>query len=290
MDAPQKNNNLQRGNGPIAYMARHPIIANLLMVILIGGGIWTMYNIQKEVFPQFQLDIVEVSVVYPGAAPEEVEQGILMPVEESIKGVQGIKEVTSTAREGSGTVSVELVAGTNRMKAFQDIDQAVNRIRTFPDDIEEPEVVLQARQRDVMEIGLYGDVDIWTLRKVAERLRNRMLSNENITQVEIGNVPEFVTHVEIPQHRLREYNLTLGEVSEIIARSSEDIPAGDVETGTEEILLRMKERKQWAREFSKIELIPSETGSSVTLGDIATITDGFEGTSFHGKFNQLNSV
>ncbi|MCF8303225.1 MAG: efflux RND transporter permease subunit [Bacteroidales bacterium] len=271
-------------------MAQNPIAANLLMLILIGGGIWTMYNIQKEVFPQFQLDIVEVSVVYPGAAPAEVEKGILLPVEEAIRGVQGIKEVSSTAYEGMGQISIELVAGTNRMKSFQDIDQAVNRIRTFPDDIEEPEVRLQSRQRDVMDIGLYGNVDIWTLRKLAERLRDRLLSSEEITQVEIGNVPEYVTHIEIPRHKLREYGLTLGEVSAIIARSSEDIPAGSVETASGEILLRMKERKQWAEEFGNIDIISSTSGSTVTLTDLAEITDGFEETGFHGQFNEQPSV
>ena len=153
-----KNNN-STSRGPMAYMARNSIAANLLMFILLGGGIWTMIIIQKEVFPQFQLDIVQVSVVYPGASPAEVEQGILMPVEEAIRGIQGIREVVSTAREGSGTVMIELVAGTERMKAFQDIDQAVNRIRTFPDDIEVPEVRLQSQQRDVMVVTLYGDVD-----------------------------------------------------------------------------------------------------------------------------------
>ncbi|SHI64193.1 Multidrug efflux pump subunit AcrB [Tangfeifania diversioriginum] len=280
----------KKGKGAIAYMARNSVAANLLMLILIGGGIWTMFNIQKEVFPQFQLDIVEVSVVYPGAAPTEVEMGILMPVEDAIRSVEGIKEITSTAREGSGTVLIELVTGVNRMKAFQEIDQAVNRIRTFPDDIEEPEVQLQTQQRDVMEIVLYGGSDIWTLRVLAERLRDVLRNNEGITQVEIGNVPDYVTHVEIPRHRLRKYNLTLGEVSRIIVESSEDIPAGSVDTESGEILLRMKERKQWAEEFEKIELIPSELGASVTLADIAEITDGFEETGFHGQFNQQLAV
>lgn len=277
-------------NGPISYMAKNPIAANLIMIILLGAGIWTMYNIQKEVFPQFQLDIVEVSVVYPGAAPAEVEQGILQPVEEAIRGVQGIKEVTSTAREGSGTVTIELVTGVERMKTYQDIDQAVNRIRTFPDDIEEPEVTLQAQQRDVMEIGLYGDVDIWTLRKLAERLRDRLLSEQGITQVEIGNVPDYVTHVEISQHKLREYGLTPGQVADLIVQSSEDVPAGAVETYTGEILLRMKERKQWAEEFERIEILNSESGATLTLGEIARITDGFEEEGFHGQFNRQPSV
>ncbi len=279
-----------RREGAIAYMARNSIAANLLMIILIGGGIWTILHIQKEVFPQFQLDFVEVSVAYPGAAPEEVEQGILMPVEEAVRGIQGIKEITSTANEGSGNVLLELVAGTDRMKAFQDIDQAVNRIRTFPDDIEQPEVRLQDRQRDVMQIALYGEVDIWTLRKLAERLRNRLLSDPQITQVELGNVPDYETRIEIPRNKLREYNLTLGEVANIIAQSSEDVPAGSVETNAGEILLRMKERKQWAREFGNISIISSESGAEVKLADIAEITDGFEETGFHGQFNGTPSI
>ncbi|UWX55661.1 efflux RND transporter permease subunit [Maribacter litopenaei] len=188
-----------RKEGAIAYMARNSIATNLLMLLLLGGGIFTMYTIQKEVFPEFQLDFVEVSVAYPGASPAEVEQGILQPVEEAVRGVNGIKEIVSEAREGSGQVTIELVAGTERMKAFQDIDQAINRIRTFPDDIEEPEVTLQNRQRDVIQIGLFGSADIWTLRQLAERLRTILLNNPEITQVELGNVPEYETRIEIPE-------------------------------------------------------------------------------------------
>ncbi len=286
----EKNTENTVKQGAIGYMARHPIVANLLMLLLLGGGFWTMYTIQKEVFPQFQLDIVEVSVVYPGAAPAEVEQGILMPVEEAVIGVQGIKEITSTADEGSGRVTIELVAGMDRMKAFQDIDQAVARIRTFPDEIEVPEVRLQSRQRNVMEVGLYGNTDIWTLRILAERLRDRFLNDPSITQVEIGNVPEYVTHIEISRDQLRRYNLTLGEVATIIRQSSEDVPAGAVEASTGEILLRMKERKQWAEEYGNIEIITSPGGATVTLNDLATITDGFEEEGFHGQFNEQPTV
>ncbi|SOC80924.1 Multidrug efflux pump subunit AcrB [Salinimicrobium sediminis] len=286
----EKEGEKVRKEGAIAYMARNSIAANLLMIILVAGGIWTMFQIQKEVFPEFQLDYVEVNVEYPGAAPEEVEQGILLPVEEAIRGIQGIKEIVSTAREGSGEVLIELIGGADRMKVFQDIDQAVNRIRTFPDDIEQPRVNLQSRQRDVMEVALYGNVDFWTLRILAERLRNQMLSNPQITQVELGYVPDYITHVEISRHNLRQYNLTLGEVADIIASSSEDVPAGAVETQSGEILLRMQERKQWAEEFGKITIISSPSGAQVTLADIATITDGFEEVGFYGQFNQQTSI
>jgi multidrug efflux pump subunit AcrB len=285
-DSTSSNSSRNTHKGAIAYMARNPIAANLLMIILIAGGIWMTGHMQKEVFPDFQLDIVEVRVNYPGSSPAEVEKGILLPVEEAVRSVQGIKEVVSIAREGSGRVNIELVAGTNRMKAFQDIDQAVNRIRTFPDDIEQPLVRLQSRQRDVMEIGLYGGNDIWTLRKLAERLRDTLLNSRGITQVEISRAPDYMTHVEVPDYKLREYNLTLGEVAELIRKSSEDIPAGAIETKSGEILLRMKERKQWSNEFSEIVIVSSDTGASIKLGELAEITDGFEEIGFHGQFNR----
>ena len=282
--------NDQSARGPIAWMARNSIAANLLMVILLGGGIWTAVVMQKEVFPQFQLDIVEVTVGYPGAAPSEIEQGILRPIEEAVRGVEGIREIISEAREGRGEVLIELVAGQDRMQAFQDVDQAISRIRTFPDDIEQPEVSLQSQQQEVMQISIYGPVDPWTLRKLAEQLRDQLQAHEQITQVELNRVPEYVTHVEIPRQRLREYDLTLPDIAQIIEVSSRDLAAGSVRTSAGEILLRVKGRRQWADEFADLEVVTGSDGSVVTLGDIATIRDGFEETGFHSQFNQTPSV
>ncbi|EGF28843.1 efflux RND transporter permease subunit [Rhodopirellula baltica] len=276
--------------GPIAWMARNSIAANLLMLLLLGGGIWSAFAIQKEVFPQFQLDIVEVAVGYPGAAPEEVEQGILRPIEEAVRGVEGIREVTSEAREGRGELLIELVGGEDRMKVLQDVDQAVSRIRTFPDQIEQPEVRLQSRQQEVMQVAIYGPIDVWALRKLAEQLRDQLQSKEQITQVELRRVPAYVTHVEIPRQRLREYGLTLPDVAEIIRTSSQDVAAGSVQTTAGEILLRVKARKQWAEEFAGIEIVAGRDGPMVTLGDIATIRDGFEEVGFHSQFSQTPSV
>jgi multidrug efflux pump subunit AcrB len=276
--------------GPIAWMARNAIAANLMMMILLAGGIWSAFMIQKEVFPQFQLDIVSVSVGYPGAAPSEVESGILQPVEEAVRGLEGIREITASAQEGRGRVDIELVPGADRMKAFQDIDQAIAGIRTFPEEADEPEVRLQDRQREAMELGLYGPVDIWTLRKLAERLRDRLLSHPSITQVELGNVPDYITHVEINADTLREYNLSLPEVARVIGQSSQDIPAGAVRTYDGEILLRLQERKVWAEEFADIDIVANANGANVKLADIATIRDGFEEGNFHSRFNGEPSV
>ncbi len=276
--------------GPIAWMVNNPIAANLAMVILLAGGVWTAISMQKEVQPRYELDYVDVSVSYPGAAPAEVEEGILLPVEEAVRGVQGIKEITSTAREGSGQVNLELVTGVNRMQVYQDVDQAVSQIRTFPVDAEEPEVRLRSWQRDVMEIGVYGGVDVWTLRRLGERVRDQLLSQPNITQVEMGNVPAHVTHVEIDQDTLREYDMTLAQVADLIEQSSRDVPAGAVDTSRGEILLRMKERREWAREMADIILISSDTGAPLRLGDIAEVRDGFEEVGFHSQFNRKPSI
>ena len=271
-------------------MARNSIAANLLMAVLLGGGIWSIFAIQKEVFPQYLLDVVDIRVGYPGAAPEEVEQGILRPIEEAVRGVEGIREISSRAREGNAYVTIELVAGQDRMKVFQDIDQAINRIRTFPDQIEQPEVSIQAEQQVAMQVALYGPIDVWSLRKLAEQLRDQLQSHEQITQVELSRVPAYVTHVEIPRQTLREYGLTLPDIANTIRTSSQDVAAGSVLTTAGEVLLRVKARKQWADEFAAIEVVSGSDGPAVRLGDIASIRDGFEEVGFHSQFSQTPSV
>ena len=185
---------------------------------------------------------------------------------------------------------IELVGGQQRIKAFQDIDQAISRIRTFPDQIEQPEVRLQSEQREVMQVAIYGPIDIWALRKLAEQLRDTLQSHEKITQVELRRVPQYVTHVEIPRQRLREYGLTLPAVANIIRTASQDVAAGSVQTSAGEVLLRVKARKQWADDFAKIGIVTGRDGPLVTLGDIATIRDGFEEVGFHSQFSQTPSV
>lgn len=274
----------------IAWMVDNPVASNLLMVLLLLGGVFTAIQMQKEVDPPYELDVVTVEVSYPGATPSEVEQGILMPVEEAIQGIQGIAEQTSSAREGSASVTLELVVGSDRMRVFGDVEQAVSRIQTFPAEAEQPEVQLAARQRSVMEVGIYGPVDVWTLRELGKRMADQLRAHPAITQVELRRVPDFVTHVEIPADTLRAHGLTLTQVSDLIGRSSQDIPAGAIESSGGEVMVRLKARRLWAKDLATIELIPSRTGTPVLLGDVATITDGFEEVSFHSQFNGENSI
>ncbi len=161
---------------------------------------------------------------------------------------------------------------------------------SVPFQAEEPRVRLVAPTQDVMELTLYGDVDIWTLRQLGEQVRNRLLSEETITQAVIEDVPEYVTSVEIRQETLRKYDLTLSEVASRIEQSSRDIPAGSMATEDGDILLRLKERKQWAEAFEGIVILNAESGGTLTLGDIASVRDGFEERGFHSRFNGQPSV
>ncbi|MHC4627374.1 MAG: efflux RND transporter permease subunit, partial [Planctomycetota bacterium] len=160
--------------GPVAWMTRNRITPNLLMFILLIGGFVVASRIKQEVFPEFDSDMVMVRVIYPGSSPEEVEQGIILAVEEVIRALDGVKEVTATASEGSGMVMAELEEGADNQRVYQDIKQQVDRIVTLPLDAEEPEVSLMIRRREVLQIQLYGDASEWVLRELAEQVRDRL--------------------------------------------------------------------------------------------------------------------
>jgi multidrug efflux pump subunit AcrB len=174
--------------GPLAWMAGHSVAANLLMaVFLIGGLFWAM-QIKKEVFPDFELDIVRITVPYPGASPEEVERGIVLAIEEAVNGLEGVEEITATAGEGLGRVNVEIIEGENIERLAQDIKNEVDRITSFPEEAEEPRVVIAERRRSVVSLALYGNQSEWILREVAEDIRDRLLQDPDITQVEMEGV------------------------------------------------------------------------------------------------------
>lgn len=285
-NAPRLLDDAER-RGPIAWMTRHSVAPNLLLIFLVLGGVITALRIKQEIFPEFELDLVTATVPYPGASPEEVEQGIILAIEEGIRGIDGVKEVRSVAREGSGTVTAELLPRVNRQRVYQEIQQEVNRITTFPEAAEQPEVVLVTNKRDVMDVILYGDADEWVLRVLAEQIRDRILQGGEVTQIELEPDRIFEVGIEVPQENLRAYNLTLNEIAARIRTASVEIPGGSIRTEAGEILLRMKERRDWAREFEEIPVITAEDGTQLLVRDIAVVRDEFAETyeflTYNGK-------
>ena len=272
-------------HGPIAWMVHNRVAPNLLMLVLLVGGLFMATQIKKEVFPDFALDEVRVSVAYPGASPEEVEQGIVLAVEEAINGVEGVDEIRSTAAEGRALVIAELAEGADIQKVNQDIKQEIDRITTFPDDAEEPEVNLAMHRRLVQAIVVYGEATEWVLRELGEQLRDRLLQQPGITQVDLVAARDYEIRVEVSREALRSHGLTLEAVARTINNAAIEIPGGSIKTSGGEILLRVKQRRDWAEGFGEIPIITTRDGTVLRLRDLAEVSDVFEDVDRVRSFN-----
>ncbi|WP_405227497.1 efflux RND transporter permease subunit [Lentisalinibacter sediminis] len=264
--------------GPIAWMARNAVAANLLMLLLIVGGLLFAQQVRQEVFPEIDLDIITVSVSYPGASPEEVEEGVVLAVEEAVRGVDGIKEVSSVVNEGRGVVLAELLLDTDADQALNDVKSAVDRITSFPEDAERPVISLATNREQVLNLIVYGDLELRELDGLAEQLRGELLDDPRITLIEVDGLPPPEVSIEVPQEQLRRYGLTLPEIARRVRAASIDLPGGTVKTAGGDVLVRTTERREFGDEFEDIAVISNPDGSRVTLGEMATIVDGYRDT------------
>lgn len=278
---------MQHARGPIAWMAKNGVAANLLLFVLMIGGLLTAPQLTREVFPSPELDVVMVRIPYPGASPEEVEEGVILAVEEAVRGLEGVKRVRSVADEGEGLVNVELQLGTNRDQMLSEVESEVGRIASFPLDAERPVVSLATLRRQVLSLIYYGDVDENTLRLLVDNARERLLDSDDITYVELSGVRPREISIEVPRDELRRYGMSLQQVAQLVSQGSIDLPAGDLETEVGDVVLRTTERRETARAFESIALIGTRDGSRVQVGDIATVIDGFsevkQATYYDGK-------
>jgi len=271
-------------------MVHNRITPSLLMLMLMIGGLFTAFRIKQEIYPEFELDFVNIRVPYPGASPEEIEQGIILAVEEAVRGVEGVKEVAATASEGTGAVSVEVMEGADAQRVYQDIQQGIERITTFPEDAEKPQVSLAARRHGVLSLLVYGDADEWVLRDVAERIRDRLLQGPEITQVDLSGVRNYEIRIDVPQENLRAYGLTLAQIAQTIRQSAIEVPGGSIKSEAGEILLRMRDRRDWAREFGDLPIVTTSEGAVLHLRDIAEVREGFEDSDRIASYNGQRAV
>ncbi|MFH0880522.1 MAG: efflux RND transporter permease subunit, partial [Lentisphaerota bacterium] len=276
--------------GPVAWMAQHRVAANLLMMFFLVGGFISFTRIKQEVFPDIQENAVTISVAYPGASPEEVEQGIILAIEESLSGLEGVDEIDASASEGNANVTVTLLDGVNWMKVYQDIQSEIDRITTFPEDSEKPAVSLSVHRHEVVKLVLYGEARETTLRELGEQARSTLLQSPMITQVDVTGVRPLEIRIEVPEANLRRYGLTLQEVADRLAGTSVDIPGGGIKTANGEILLRVKERREYGQEFARTPIATGPDGARIRLEDIASVIDGFEDTDRYALYNGKPSV
>jgi multidrug efflux pump subunit AcrB len=276
--------------GAIAWMAKNHVTANLLMMIFLLGGLLMTSRIKQEIFPDLELDYIFITVPYPGASPEEVEEGVVLAIEEELRGLDVAKEVGSVCREGFGQVTVELQLGSDPNKALSDVKNAVDRIRTFPQEMERYTVNLVENRRHVISIMVHGDQSEAALRNLAEKIREDLLKQENITQIDLSGIRRPEIAIEISQEQLRRYNLTLEQVATRIRTAALDLPGGRVKTPAGEVLVRTTERRYLGREYEELPIIVDNDGTMIALGEIAHVRDDFEETDVEAMYNGERAV
>ena len=269
----------------IAWFAENHVAANLIMVLMIVGGLATLPVIKQEVFPEIETDAITTSVVYRGAAPEEVEEGICVRIEEEIEGIEGIKRITSTANEGVGVVTAELTFGTDISEALDEIKSRVDAIETFPVEAEKPVVSQVTLRSGVVNVAVSGNADERTLKVLGQRVRDEIAALPGITNVELANSRPFEISIEVSEDALRRYGLSFDQVAVAVRNSSLDIPGGSLKTEAGEILLRTKGQAYRGAEFEELVLLTRADGSRLTLGDVARVVDGFEETDQSARFD-----
>ncbi len=270
--------------GMISWFAKNHVAANLLMLFLLLAGAVTGLTMKVETFPEFSLDMITVTTVYPGASPSEVEEAIIRRIEERVSGLSGIKRIDSTALEGSGTVTIEVMKDWPLKKLLDEVKSEVDGITSFPNEAERPIVREVTRRSRVISLAVFGDASEYTIKNLAEKIKDDIINLPDITQADLAGVKTGEIHLEISEEALRRYGLTLGKVAEAVRKGSLDLPAGRVKTSGGEILIRTKGRRYYADEYRDVPILTNPDGTKVTLGQIAALSDGFQDVDLKARF------
>ena len=289
-DEHSSNDRPREARGPIAYMARNGVAANLLMCFILAAGFFSLRGLVQEVLPEISLDQVIVSVPYPGATPDEVEESILRKIEEQIEAVDDVKEIRSTAAEGRGSVTVELQLGADVARALDDVKAQVDRIQTFPAGAERPEVTELTNRQSVIRLVLFGDVGERTLKELAYRTEDGLAELPVVSYVETTGIRDYEISVEVPLHQLRALGLTLGDIAGAVRGGSLDLSAGSIDTRDEEVRIRTTGQNYTQHDFEDIIVLSRVDGTVVRLGDIAEVRDGFRDVDLIARFQGQPAV
>ena len=272
-------------NRIIEWFAVNRVAANLLAAFILLAGFLAIPKIKQEVFPEFDSDWVLIEVPYPGAAPEETEEGICARVEQSVQGLQGVKQMVSTAAEGVGIVAIELLPHTDGQKFLDEAKAKVDAIDTFPEDSDKPIISEIIIRKQVINVAVNGEVGEVALKRAGERVRDELLARPGITQVELVNVRPYEVSIELREEDLRRYDLTFDEVATAVRESSLNLPGGTLKTTGGDILLRAKAQAYGQIDFESLPLRTHPNGSRLTLGEVARVVDGFAEVDSHARFD-----
>lgn len=290
--------------GAVKWFTRNHVAGNFVMLAVLLAGFTTWFKLKKEIFPDLALDAVMVSIPYPNATPEEAERGVCVPVEEAIADLQGIKKIRSTSSQSVGTVLIEVETGYNVRNVMGDVKSRVDAIDNFPEQAETPVIEEIIIKNPVINITLTADTDEATLRKLAEQVRDDLLTyqsppssklgdffakafrgEDSISQVEIAGTRPYEISIEVSEERLRELNLKLSDIAAAVRASTIDLPGGSIRTERGEIILRALGKRYEAAEMADVPVATLADGSVIRLGDVAELIDGFEDIDLSSRFD-----
>ncbi len=275
----------------IAWFAKNDVAANILLfVVMISGLYVASTQIPIDLFPEFEQRNVQVSMSLPGASPQEVEEGITIRVEEAIQDLEGIRQITSSSREGGASVTLEVDEGYDVRNTLDEVKIRVDAINNFPIDAENLLIQVPQWRRDAIGVILYGDYDALTLRRYADDIRDELAALGEVSQVEVNNVLPYEISIEIPEWGLRKYDITLEQVAGVLRQNSNDVSAGNLKTEGGDIFIRSRGQAYRASDFADIPIITTQDGTMVKLGDIANISDEFEETPLRMRFNGVPAI
>jgi len=278
-------------HGLIAWFAKNPVAANLLMLgILLLGGVSLAKHIPLEVFPSIERDAINIAVAYRAASPEETEKGISILIEEAIFDLEGIETIRSKSFEGAAVVTAELADGYNKRDLLNDIKSRVDGINNFPANADRPSIAIAQYRREVISVVVSGKQSEKELRVIAEQVRDEINMLPEVSQVFLDSTRAYEISIEIPERILREYKLSMSSIAAAVERSSLDLSAGSVRTIGGEVLIRTKSQAYQQEDFEKIVILTYDDGARLTLGELAFIKDGFEEEPIKIRFNNQQGV
>jgi multidrug efflux pump subunit AcrB len=277
-------------NGIIEWFVRNAIAANLMMAVMVVGGVLTLSSIRQEEFPAIEPDAVRVIVEYRGASPAEVEESICIRIEEAIEGTPDLDRITTVAAEGLCAVTVEMVVGADITDAANEIENRIDSIDTFPVEAEKPTVSKMTMKRGVLKVAISGELSERDLKRIGQLARDEVSALTGVSQATLMYDRPFEISIEVAEETLRRHEIDLETVARAVRNSSLDLPGGSVKTRGGEILLRAKGQAYRGNEFEDIVVLTRNDGTIVRLGEIAEVIDGFEDREIRGRFNSDPSV
>ncbi len=275
----------------ISYFIRYHVAVNVFILAFVFLGILGILALKSSFFPLVESRVININVFYPGASPQEIEEGVVLKIEDNLKGLKGIDRVTSTSRENSGTITVEIEKGENIDFMLLEVKNAVDRVPTFPTGMEPLIVAKQESVRQTISFALSGKaIPLGTLKQIGRQIENDLRAIDGISQIEVSGYPDEEIEIAVDEGILRAYDLTFSDISAAVRNSNILVTGGNIKTDAEEYLIRANNRSYYGKELGNVIVKAEPNGRTVRLKDVAEIRDRFSETPNVTYFNEELSV